>query len=114
MQPVGAAGQPGHAVGEFAEDQRDAERDHQAREIGAAQHEETRDVADDGADQRRGEEAEGRIAEEACPRAGLGEQARDIGAQSEKGAVAERDDAGVAQHDIEGQGEESPDGDFIE
>ena len=114
LQTVRAAGEPGHAVGEFGEDERDAERHHEAREIGAAQHKEAGEIADEAADGGCDQKAEGGIAVEARAAAGFGEQARDIGAQPEEGAMAERDDAGVAEHDVEREREEREDRDFVE
>ena len=57
LQAVGAAGDAGEAVGEFAEHQRDAERHHQPREVRAAQHEEARDEAERARGEARDEQA---------------------------------------------------------
>ena len=46
LQPVGAAGEPGRLVGDLAEHESDAERDHQPGQVGAAQDEEARGEAE--------------------------------------------------------------------
>ncbi len=50
VEPVRAAGQPAVAVGEFAEQQRHAERHHQPGQIGAAQQQRRGDEAEHGGD----------------------------------------------------------------
>ena len=44
----------------------------------------------------------------------LGQQARGVGAEAEEGRVAERDDAGVAQDQVEREREQAEDGDLGE
>ena len=43
-----------------------------------------------------------------------GEQRRGVGAEAEEGGVAERDDAGVAEDQVERHGEQGDDGDLVE
>ena len=87
----------------------DAERDHEARQIGAAQDEETGGEAEEPRDEGRGDEAEQRIGRDLqC------EQPGRIGAGAEKGGVAERHDAGEAEDEIERQREQRENGDLVE
>jgi hypothetical protein len=48
LQPIGAAGDVRNLVGDLTHDECDAERHHQAREVGAAQNEEARCKSEHG------------------------------------------------------------------
>ncbi len=108
LQAVRAAGEPGVAVGELAQHEGDAERDHDAGEIGAAQDEEAgREPEQHGGGTRR-EQSRERLGDDGV----LGEEPRRVGAEAEEGGVPQRDDAGIAQDQIEREGEKAEDGDL--
>ncbi len=109
LQAVGAAGEPGRLVRDLGEDERDAERHHEAREIGAAQDEKARDEAERCRREAARDEPEERIARDV-----LREEPRRIGTEAEKGGMAERNDAGIAEDEIEGDREQADDGDLVE
>ena len=109
LQAVGAAGDR-ELVGDLAQHQRDAERHHQAREVRAAQHQEAGDEAEHHRGETRGEQRQHRLLDDAV----LGEDAGEIGAETEEGRMAERHDAGVAEHEIERDGEQAEDRDLGE
>ena len=106
LEPVGAAGDAGKLVGDLAQHQRDAKGHHQAGQIGAAQHQEARDEADDrrqcAGDQKR--------------QHGLGDepvfrkQPRCISTDAEKRGLTERNDPGIAEDEIEREREQTEDG----
>ena len=108
LQAVGAAGEPAILVGEFAEHEGDAERHHDARQVRAAQHEEARHEADRARDKPRGDQRQHRLIDDLV----LGEQRRRIGADAEERGVAERDDAGIAEDEIEREREQRQDRDL--
>ena len=105
VEPVGAAGQPAVAVGEFAEHQRHAHRHHQPREIGAAQQQ--RRGRRGRARRRRPRRRRGRASGSVI--AGVREDRRGVGADAEKRRLSERDDAGEAEDEIERQREQARD-----
>ena len=105
LETVGAAGDLAEAVGELEAHQRDAERHHQPREVGPAQHQEARREAEHRRREAGRQERDGRLVDDLV----LGEQARRIGADPEEGGVAERDDAGIAEDEIEREREQAPD-----
>ena len=109
VQSVGAAGRPGIAIGEFAEHQADAERHHQARQIGAAQHERRGREAEEASHEAGENEPDERIAD-----ATARQNRRAIGADSEKRGMAERENAGIAEDQIERHREQAGDQDFID
>src|SRR5246127_5748469 len=103
LQPIGAAGDARNLVGDLTHDERDAERHHQPREVGAAQNEEARCKSEDGGANARHDEREHRLVDNAV----LGQQRGDIGAQTEEGGMAERYDAGVAEDEVEREREQT-------
>ncbi len=108
LQPVGAAGDLAVSVGEFEAHQRNAERHHQAGEVGAAQHQKAGGKAERRRGQRRRQQRERGLVDDLV----LGEQARGIGTDAEKRRVPERNDAGIAEDEIERQREQAPDHGF--
>ena len=66
LQAVGAAGDRRRLVGDLGQQERDAERHHQARQVGAAQHEEARREARERGDRRADGETQQRIAAQPC------------------------------------------------
>ena len=97
-------------VGELEQDQPDPERDHEPRQVEAAQ---------DVATLVHEPSTVAVTIATARPTSGsrmdvLGEQRRRIGAHAEERGVTERDDAGVAQHQIEREREQRHDGDLVE
>ena len=108
LQAVGAAGEPARAVGGLEQQEPEAERDHDQRQMAEAR--------DDEAHQHS------RAGPRQCPRsskpgerlapAALGDEARGVGAEAEERGVAERDDAGVAEDQIERQREQRGDRDL--
>ena len=109
LQAVDAAGVLGELVRGLEQHQRHAHRHHQAREVRAAQHEEARHVARERGDGDRHGEPQQRVAE-----AVLGEQPRGVRADAEERRVAERDDAGVAQDEVEREREQRQDRDLVD
>ena len=75
LQSVRAAGDAVEAVGELVEDRRDAERHHQARQVGAAQHERAGDEAQHAGRERPDDEPDQRVGHHV-----LGEQRRRVAA----------------------------------
>ena len=110
LQTVGAAGDVGIAVGDFAEHQRHAERHHQPRQIGAAQHQKAGDEAERRGDQPRRHQRDHRLVDEAV----FGDQAGEIAGKAEERRLAERDDAGIAEDEIERQREQRQDRGVLE
>ena len=109
LQAVGPAGEAVETVGQFQQHEGHAHGDHEAREVGSAH------------DHRAGDEAEqtARCAchDQAGERVGqhpFGKQTCRIGTRTEEGRMAKRDDAGVAQDQIEREGEQGQDGDFVD
>ena len=86
----------GSLVRRLEQHEADAERHHQAREIRAAHDEEARREADERAGRAGDDEAAERLAP-----AVHGEQPRRVRADAEEGRVTERDDAGVAEDEVE-------------
>ena len=107
LQAVGAAGDL-EPVRDLAQHQRDAERHHQAREVGAAQHQEAGDEAERGRGEARGQQRQHRLLDDPV----LGENSRHIGAEAEEGRVAERHDAGIAEDQVEREREQAEDRDL--
>ena len=109
LQPVGTAGDVVELVGQLVEDGGDAERHHQPRQVGAAQDEQAGDGAEHGAGTNGYGEADERIGHGV-----LGEQRRRVGAEAEERGVAKRDDAGIAEDEVERDREQGDDGDLVE
>ena len=105
LQPVHPAGDG--AVRRLVQEQADAQGDHQPREVAAAQHEETRDPAGDGAGARRSREAD-----EGIPHAVDRQQAGGVGAEPEERGVPQRHDSGVAEDQVEREREQPGDQDL--
>src|SRR6266516_1678463 len=110
LQAVGAAGQPVEPVGDLPQNQSDAERHHQPGQVGTAQqqkarHESERRGGEPGGEQRQHGFGDERIG---------GQQPGRVGSQAEERRMAERQDPGVSQNEIEREREQSQDGDFGE
>ena len=114
LKTVRAAGQPFRLVDDFIDDERNAQRHHQAREIRAAQHEKTGDESDQRGKAAANEQADDRIAPRRGARAIFGGEARRIGTNPEKGTLSQRDNAGIAEHEVYGQREQAKDGNLAE
>ena len=109
LQAVGAAGPTRQLVGRLEHHQADADGHHQTRQVGAAQHEKAGDEARQRREDERGDEADDRIGN-----AVLGEQARAVRTDAEERGVAERDDAGVAEDQVEREREQGDDRDLAQ
>ncbi len=107
LQAVGPAGDL-EPVRDLAQHQRDAERHHQARQVGAAQHEEARDEAERGRRKSGDEQRQHRLLDHPV----LRENPRHIGAEAEERRMSERHDAGVAENKIERDREQTEDRDL--
>ena len=108
-QAIRAARQPAELVGDLVQDQRDAQRHHQAGQVGAAHHQHAGHQPEQRAQGRRDDQPQDGIDAEI-----LGQQRRAIGAQSEEGRMAQRDDAGVSEDQVERNGEQGQDGQFVQ
>src|SRR5204862_1200181 len=86
-----------------------AERHHRQRQVAAAQDEDARDEAEQRARRDRDDQADDRIGHHV-----LREQRRRVRAEAEEGGVAERDDAGIAEDEIERDREQGDDRDLVE
>ena len=109
VETVRAAGDPAVAVGQFSQHQRNAQRHHQSRQVGAAKQERRADETDEGGD--RGANGE--------PKRGLGEplareNGRGVSAETKERRVAERDDSGQPENEIERQSEQAGDERFVD
>ena len=93
------------AVGDFAEHQRDAERHHQPGQIRAAQHQEAGDEAERRRNHAGTHQRDDRLVDDAVFR----DQPGEISGDAEKRRLAQRDDAGIAEDEIERQREQSQD-----
>ena len=110
LEAVGAAGELRNLVGDLAHDERDAERHHQAREIGAAQDQKAGGESEHGGAQAGHQQRKHRLGDDAV----LGQERAGIGAQTEEGGMAERDDAGIAENEVEREREQGEPGDLGE
>ena len=102
LQAVGAAGDVGEALRQRFHQQCDAERDHQPRQVGAADHKEAGGEAEHRGGQAGHDQRQHRLIDEAVHR----QQAGAIGADAEEGGVAQRDNAGIAEDQVERQREQ--------
>jgi len=107
LQSVRAAGQPARAVAGLLQQQAEAERNHDQREVAETRDDEARGVADQG--RHRG--ADHQPAQRFAPDE-FREQPGGIGADAEKRRVAERNDAGVTEDEIERQRKQRADRDL--
>jgi hypothetical protein len=94
---------------QFVEHEGHAHRHHQPRQVGAAH------------DHRAGQQAEQRASRHRHHQAGerighhmLGEQAGAVGTETEERRMPERDDAGVAEDQVEREREQRQDRDFVD
>ena len=108
-QAVGAAGPFRCLVGDLEEDRGDAEGDHQPCQVGPAKDQEARSKAEDPRGDTGDEQAEDRLMD-AMDR----EQAGDIGTATEKRGVAEGDDPGIAENEIERERKQPENGDLVD
>ena len=102
LQPVGAAGDVGKALGQRFQQQRDAERHHQPGQVDAADHQEAGEKAEHRGGEAGHDQRQHRLGDDAVQR----QQPGGIGADAEERRVAERDDAGIAEDQIERQREQ--------
>ena len=101
-ETVGAARDRGRLVGDLQTHGRDRQREHQLREAPRAQDDGTRCDAEHPGGDGGGEKEHDRLVK---PELG-GEDAGGVGAEAEERAVAERDDAGVAEDQVQRQREQ--------
>ena len=97
LQAVGAAGDVREALGQRLQQQRDAERHHQPRQVDTADDEKAREEAEHHGGKARHDQRDHGLVDDAVQR----KEPRAIGADAEEGGVAERDDAGIAEDQIE-------------
>ena len=110
LKPVRAAGNVGNLVGDLAHDQRHPEGHHQPREVGPAQDEEARREAENRGAKPRQDKREHRLVDDAV----LGQERGQIGSETEKGGMPKRDDAGIAENEVEREREQGKPSDFGE
>ena len=96
LQTVGAAGDVIEAIGKLVENERDAECHHEPRQIRAAKDEHTRQQSQERTDGDGHREAHQGIRHQV-----LCEERGDVGAGPKECGVSERDDAAVAENQIE-------------
>ena len=85
LQAIGAAGEPAILVGEFAQHESDAERDHDARQVGAAQNQKARDEADRTRNETRDNQRQHRLIDDFM----LGQKRSRVGADAKERSMAE-------------------------
>src|SRR5688572_19975498 len=107
LQAVGAAGEAARAVGGLVQQQAQAHGEHDQREVAEAHD----DVAGGVADEACGERSEEQTREGFTPIM-FGEETGAVRADTEERGVAERDDARVAEDQVERQREERGDRDL--
>src|SRR5207237_2992832 len=107
LQAVAAAGEPVRTVRRLEGEQPEAERDHDQCEMAEARDDEAYGIADNSRRRRRHDQAAERIAPPE-----FGDQSGGIGADAEKRGMAERNDAGIAEDDVEREREQRGDGDL--
>ena len=98
LQAVQPAGDVGQLVRRFVEHQRHTQRHHQPRQVGAAQHQKTADQAQRAGHRGCQQQAQQRVAD-AMHR----QQACRIGTGAKERCVAQRDQTGVAQDQVQRQ-----------
>src|SRR5260370_485694 len=86
----------------------DAKAGHQAGQVRAAQHQKARGKAEGGRQEPGANEGDGGLDDDLM----LGEKARRVGSDAEKGRMAQRDDPGIAKDEIERKREQAPDRGF--
>ncbi|MPM93760.1 hypothetical protein SDC9_140902 [bioreactor metagenome] len=96
LQAVGTAGDAGQAVGKLAEQHADPNGDHQSGQIGAAHDQVAQCIAQRGADQQGKQQAG-----EGFAPAMLSQQPCGISPATEECRMADGQDAGIAQRQIE-------------
>ena len=101
-QPVEAAGVFLAHVGGFFEQRHGAEREHQQRQAGGAQ----QDQAGREPDQRGDTGADSKAANRLVPDPVMRQHSDRVGAGAEERGMAERDDAGIAEREIEREREQ--------
>jgi hypothetical protein len=106
-EPVRPAGEPAGLVGDLQQDRRDREREHEQRQRLGAQD----DRAGGQPEQRRHAGGRRELQERLRHAELRAQDSRGIGAEPEERAVAERDDAGVAEDQVERQREQDEDQD---
>ena len=105
LQPIGAAGDIGIAVGDFAQHQRDAEGHHEPGEVGAAQHQKAGDKAERGRNKSAEDQRDDRLVDDAV----FGDQAGEISGDAEKRRLPQRQDPGITEDEVERQREQRQD-----
>jgi len=107
LQAVGAAGERVGAVRRLGEEQAEAEREHDEREMAKAHDDVAAEVAGNSARERGEREAAQRLA----PAVLRGEPGR-VGAEAEVGRVPERHEPGIAEDEVQREREKRGDGDL--
>ena len=102
VEPVIAAGPFLAEIGGLFQQQHDAQRQHQQRQAGGAQQDQSGNQAED----RRHHSRDQKTADRLGPDAVMRQHSDGIGADPEKRGMAQRDDAGIAEHQIERQREQ--------
>ena len=102
VEAVEAAGVGRSEIGRLLEQRHRAERQHQECQAGGAQQHQ----AGGEADRRRGRRREQQARDRLVPDAVLGQHADRVGAGAEERGVAERDDAGIAEREVEREREQ--------
>ena len=109
LQAVRTPCQPAGLVRDLARHGGDAERDHQARQVAAAQHEEARREGEYRPGGRPGEQPADRLARDE-----LGEQPGPVRAGAEERRLPERHDARIAEDQVDRQDEQPEARDLVE
>ena len=109
LQTVRAAREPVEFVGQLHQDQRHAQRDHEPRQIGAAQDGQRTDCAQQGGTYSAKNQSGQGVGHHM-----LGKQGRGIGAKTQKRRMAQGHDAGVAQHQVKRHRKQGDDGHLID
>ena len=101
LQAIGAARQPARTVGGLEQQEAEAQRNHDQREMPEPRDDEAHQVTE----QARGNAGSDQSGDRLAP-APLGNEACGVGAEAEEGRVAQRDDAGVTEDEVERQREQ--------
>ena len=109
LQAVRAAGEPAQRIGELVQQRGDAERHHQARQVVAAQDQRRCDEAKQSRS-RHGEHQPGDRVRRHMQR----QQPRSIRAKAEECGMAQRNNAGITQDEIQRDGEQRQNRNFIQ
>ncbi|MCY1543237.1 hypothetical protein D9M68_790450 [compost metagenome] len=109
LQAVGTAGEPVELVGQLEQDQRETQRDHDAGEIGAAHDGERAESAECGGRRGAHHQTHHRVGVDV-----FGKQRRAVRPEAQEGRMAQGDDAGVAQDQVQRDRKQRDDGDLVD